>query len=178
MRAAIAIVVALCLAACATYREDLNRGQRFYDEHEYERALAIFRYVEPDLDSLSFNDQARYAYLRGMTDYRLGEGFRADARHWLAIAKAIEQEHPGGLSAKWKELLEEALADLNREVYARPYHAASSPSVRPAVAEPAKPAPKPSRPAAQPEEVDAAECQSNSDCPRGHSCQAGECVEL
>ena len=105
MRRAILLVLAFCVGACATYREDLNRGQRLYEENEYERALAIWRYLEPDMDSLSHNDQARYAYLRGMTDYRLGEEFRRDARHWLAIAKAIEQEHPGGLNPQWKQRL-------------------------------------------------------------------------
>jgi len=109
------VLSALALSACATYREHLNRGHRLYDENEYERALAIWRSLEPDTDSLSLNDQARYAYLRGMTDYRLG--FRPDSRHWLAVAKAIEQEHPGGLSAEWKSRLEEALNDLNKEVY-------------------------------------------------------------
>ena len=103
------------LGGCATYREELNRGQRLYDENEYERALAIWRDVELDMDSLSENDQARYAYLRGMTDYRLG--FRPDARHWLAIAKAIDMAHPGGLSGDWKGRVEEALNDLNREIY-------------------------------------------------------------
>lgn len=105
----------LLLSSCATYREHLNRAHRLYDENEYERALAIFRSIEPDMDSLTLNDQARYAYLRGMTDYRLG--FRPDSRHWLAVAKATEQEHPGGLSGDWKGRLEEALNDLNREVY-------------------------------------------------------------
>lgn len=109
------VLLALALSACATYREHLNRGQRMYDENEYERALAIWRSIEPDMDSLSFNDQARYCYLRGMTDYRLG--FRADSRHWLAMGKAIEQDHPGGLSADWKARTEEALGDLNKEVY-------------------------------------------------------------
>jgi hypothetical protein len=59
-----------------------------------------------------------------MTDYRLGGGkggqdveFRAHARHWLAIAKAVEQEHPGALTEQWKQLWE-ALAVLNAEVYA------------------------------------------------------------
>jgi hypothetical protein len=84
------LAFALSLAACSTYREHLNRGQRLYDENQYERALAIWRVLEGDMDSLSFNDQARYAYLRGMTDYRLG--FRPDSRHWLAVAKAVEQE--------------------------------------------------------------------------------------
>jgi hypothetical protein len=106
---------AILLTGCVTYRESLNRGQRLYDENEYERSLAIWRDLEPDMDSLSPNDQARYAYLRGMTDYRLG--FRPDARHWLAISKAIDDKTPGGLSGEWKGRLDEALADLNREVY-------------------------------------------------------------
>lgn len=105
----------MLLSSCATYREHLNRAHRLYDENEYERALAIFRSIEPDTDSLTLNDQARYAYLRGMTDYRLG--FRADSRHWLAVAKATEQEHPGGLTGEWKGRMEEALTDLNREIY-------------------------------------------------------------
>jgi len=115
MRTAIALLVALSLGACATYRQDLNRGQRLYEENKYEQALAIWRVLEIDMDSLELNDQARYAYLRGMTGYRLG--FRKDARHWLAMAKAIEQEHPGGLSAQWKQRVEESLNDLNRDVY-------------------------------------------------------------
>lgn len=112
---ATAIGLALLLSGCSTYRDHLNRGQRLYDENEYEHALALWRSLEPDMDSLSFNDQARYAYLRGMTDFRLG--FRPDARHWLAVAKAIEQDHPGGLSAEWKTRTEESLNDLNKEVY-------------------------------------------------------------
>lgn len=112
------VLLAFALSACSTYRDHLNRGQRMFDENEYERALAIWRTLEPDVDSLSVNDQARYAYLRGMTDYRLG--FRADARHWLAIGKAIDMGHPGGLTADWKSRTEEALDDLNREVYGGP----------------------------------------------------------
>jgi hypothetical protein len=108
-------VAAVALAGCSTYRDHLNRGQRMYDENEYEHALAIWRNLEPDLDSLAPNDQARYSYLRGMTDYRLG--FRPDARHWLAMAKAIEQTHPGGLTPEWKTRTEEALADLNKDVF-------------------------------------------------------------
>jgi hypothetical protein len=107
--------LALLLGACVTYREDLNRGQRLYDESQYERALAIFRLLEADQDSLTPPDRARYFYLRGMTDYRLG--FRRDARHWLALAKATEHEHPGGLSPEWRERLEKYLGELNREVY-------------------------------------------------------------
>lgn len=112
---------ALVLLSCSTYREHLNRGQRMYDENEYDRALALFRNLEPDLDSLSPNDQARYAYLRGMTDYRLG--FRPDARHWLAMAKAFDQTNPGGLTPEWKTRTDEAIADLNKDVFGGPGNA-------------------------------------------------------
>jgi hypothetical protein len=162
MRIAVLALV-LCVGACATYQEDLNRGQRFYTENEYERALSIFRVLEEDMDSLSLNDQARYSYLRGMTDYRLG--FRADARHWLAIAKATEQEHPGGLSGDWKQRLEEALADLNRDVYGG---AESVDKTASTAVERPMPAPEAGPPG----------CQTDTDCSGAQSCQGGQCVPL
>jgi len=108
-------LLALLALGCSTYREDLNRGQRLYEENQYEHALAIWRVLEADMDSLSLNDQARYAYLRGMTDYRLG--LRPYARHWLGLARAVDKEHPGGLNQEWKDRLDKSLADLNDEVY-------------------------------------------------------------
>src|SRR6188768_1721484 len=109
MRTGLGFLLALALGstACVTYREDLNRGQRMYEENRYEHALALWRGLERDADSLSETDQARYAYFRGMTDYRLG--FRAEARHWLAIAKATDQAHAGGLRAEWQERMEQSL---------------------------------------------------------------------
>jgi hypothetical protein len=109
------LIGASALAGCATYTEDLNRGQQHFEANEYERALAVWRVLETDLDSLTPMDRARYAYLRGMTDYRMG--FRADARHWLALARAIEKETPGGLQASWKDRTEEALKDLDKDVF-------------------------------------------------------------
>jgi hypothetical protein len=160
MRTVFLLALALAIGACATYREDLNRGQRLYEENEYEHALAIWRMLEPDMDSLALNDQARYAYLRGMTDYRLG--FRSDSRHWLAIARAIEQEHPGGLSPQWKQRLDEALADLNRDVYGGAETIAGTQST---AIETTKPAPG-----------TAAGCSADTDCPPANVCQAGQCV--
>jgi hypothetical protein len=167
MRLALTFVVALAMCACATYREDLNRGQRLYEENEYERSLAIWRVLEHDMDSLSLNDQARYAYLRGMTDYRLG--FRADARHWLAVARAVEQEHPGGLSQQWKQRLEEALADLNRDVYGGGEALARGGATAAPPAAVAPPAPAAPAPATTP-------CTANADCATDQSCQNGACV--
>ncbi len=65
-----------------------------------------------------------------MTDYRLAAlanpgtavadpkgSFRSNARHWLAIARAIEKETPGGITQEEKQRLDEALVDLNKDVY-------------------------------------------------------------
>ena len=120
MRTTIALVacaVALLSPACATYLDDLNRAETHYQASEHERALALFRVLESDLDSLSYADRSRYAYLRGMNDYRLGKPFRADARHWLSFAKAMDREQPDALKAEWKTRLEEALRDLNQDAY-------------------------------------------------------------
>lgn len=167
MRFVAPLLFVLSVGACATYREDLNRGQRLYDENQYEHALALWRGLEPDMDSLEPMDQARYAYLRGMTDYRLE--FRPDARHWLAIAKAINEAHPGGLTAKWSELLEQALDDLNTDVYGG---ADTLKASRSSATETTRKSGEDAQP------PDDSACQSSEDCPDGQSCQSGECVPL
>jgi hypothetical protein len=100
---------------CATYRDDLARGQNYYNLTQYDNALSVWRMLERDWDSLEPGEQARYAYFRGMTDYRMG--YRADARHWLAISKAINEKHPGGLDSSALNQLEQVLAPLNEAVY-------------------------------------------------------------
>ena len=126
-----AVVLGLALATgCATYKQDLERAQGHYDANRYESALALFRVLEADLDSLEPADQTRYAYLRGMTDFRQSSiapkgsamkdpraELRAHARHWLAVAAAMEKQAPGGLQDEEKKRLEEALGELNAEVY-------------------------------------------------------------
>jgi hypothetical protein len=115
-RRLIALSGALALASCATYEEDLMRGQHAFEQSEHERALAILRALEPDTARLSIVGRAHYAYLRGMTDYRIG--YRSDARHWLAVATTIDEEAPGSLPADWERRMSESLKELNEEVYA------------------------------------------------------------
>jgi hypothetical protein len=103
------------LVGCATYRDDLARGQHYYDLSQYDNALSMWRLLENDWDSLDPAEQSRYAYLRGMTDYRMG--YRADARHWLSIAKAISEKHPGGLDAAALAQTEKLLTELNNAQY-------------------------------------------------------------
>ncbi|HKQ71816.1 MAG TPA: hypothetical protein VJT73_20875 [Polyangiaceae bacterium] len=113
--AALVFASSLGAASCVTYSEALNRGQRHFQANEYERALAIWRSLENDTDSLSANDRTRYAYLRGMTDYRMT--LRSDARHWLSLARAYEQASPGGIEESWRDRMNEALKDLDNEVH-------------------------------------------------------------
>jgi len=106
------------LLGCSGERAALLRGQRYYEDNQFERALSIWRDLERHEPSLTPSEFARYAYLRGMTDYRLG--FHPDARHWLGLAKVSEQQHPGGLDAAWLPRLDGALADLDRESFGIP----------------------------------------------------------
>jgi len=179
------LAIALCPAACATYREDLNRGQRMYEENQYEHALALWRTLEEDTDSLSPADQARYAYLRGMTDYRLG--FRADSRHWLALAKASDQIHPGGLSSEWRERMDQSLGDLNQDVYGAA-EASNSRAIEYGKAAPTDGAgtvdagsgssPGAELPPPLPPPSQRARCSSNADCKTGEVCDGKSCAPL
>jgi hypothetical protein len=101
--------------SCAGQSDALMRGQRYYEDNQYEKALSLWRDLDRRRVPLSTTERARFAYLRGMTDYRLG--FRHDARHWLAVAKGTDAQSPGGLDVSSRERLEGALGDLEREVF-------------------------------------------------------------
>lgn len=103
--------------ACAGHSDAVERGQRYYEDNQYERALALWRDLDRRDGTFSPAERARFAYFRGMTDYRLG--YRDDARHWLAIAKARDAEG-AGLGVDWRERLDGALADLHRETLGMP----------------------------------------------------------
>jgi hypothetical protein len=121
MRLGIALLIVLTLASCATYHEELVRAQTAFDDNQHERTLALLRDLEPDLTRLPQPEQAHYAYLRGMTDYRIG--YKADARHWLAIARAFDEQSPGILPADWKQRTTETLAELDGVVQTQGYAA-------------------------------------------------------
>ncbi len=117
MRAVVIVLVAslASLAGCHTYRDQLVRSQHAFEQNDYERTLAFLRDLEHDTDRLEPAEQAQYAYLRGMADYRIG--YRADARHWLSLARAYDDATPGVLPADWKARLGEALEEMNQVVY-------------------------------------------------------------
>lgn len=114
-RGVMALFLVLAASSCNTYRDQLGRAQHAFELNEHDRTLALLRDLEPDMTRLATPEQAEYAYLRGMTDYRVG--YKPDARHWLSIAKAYEEHSPGVLPADWKLRVNEALEELNGVVY-------------------------------------------------------------
>lgn len=113
--AALSTAVATAATGCATYEQELQRAEQHFTHDEHERSLATLRALESDWYRFGERDRARYAYLRGMTDYRIG--FKSDARHWLAIAAQIDREHPGALVASERQLVDEKLGELNQLVW-------------------------------------------------------------
>jgi hypothetical protein len=102
-------------SGCALHEAELARADEHFSHDENEKTLATLRGLDETWASLDTADRARYCYLRGMTDYRIG--FKADARHWLAIAAEIEREKPGSLGDSAKKLTEEKLSQLNEVVW-------------------------------------------------------------
>lgn len=108
--------LSIALVGCATYEQELARAEEHFAHDEHEKSLATLRALEPDWTSFGLKERARYCYLRGMTDYRVG--FKADARHWLAVAAQIERENPGALAPSEKQVVDEKLGELNQVVWA------------------------------------------------------------
>ena len=109
------VALAMVFVGCQTYQDDLTRAQRAFEQNQHERALAILRQLEPDTARLSPSEQAQYAYVRGMTDYRIG--YKVDARHWLALCRTMEQATPGLIPQDWKTRAVDALNEMNENVY-------------------------------------------------------------
>jgi hypothetical protein len=111
----LALLAAMLASGCSTPRAQLSRCQDAFDQNQHERALAVARQLEDDLPRLEPAERARYAYIRGMTDHRIG--YDLEARHWLIIADAMEKQFPGSLPTEWTAKLAETLTPLNEAVY-------------------------------------------------------------
>ncbi len=152
------LLIALATVAplgCQNYQDQLQRGQGYYEQNQYEHALALFRHLEKDQDSLSPSERVRYYYLRGMTDFRLQ--YKADAHYWLGLARAGEKKAEGALDADELQRLEKALEELDAELHNGPPKAATRPAV------PSAGGPR---------------CQWSSECASGLICQDGSCVSI
>lgn len=139
----------LLLSACSNYSHQLQRGQGYYERNQYELALAVWRNLEADQDSLSEVEMVRYCYLRGMTDFRLG--YRDHARYWLGLSTAGQANAQQALAEDERERMARTLAELNREVFGSDRSGAAAQDLGDA-------------------------CKWSSDCDSGFTCRDNVCV--
>jgi TolA-binding protein len=83
------------LAACAG---PLAEGQSQFDRGSYPEAKQTFADAENASRTWSGARRARYALYRGLTLGALGD--KAQAGVWLRAARALEDAHPGSLTAE------------------------------------------------------------------------------
>jgi len=111
LRSRLAIVlVSLALGACGAASAELRRAEQSYEQARYENALSWLADLEPNAPNLGRDERARYFYVRGMTEYRLGH--RPEALHYLAVAREVSGEDSNGLRPEQRDLMTRTLAEL------------------------------------------------------------------
>ena len=98
------------VVGCAALSDDMARAETSYDQARYEDALVWLADLEDDAPSMDLSMRARYYYLRGMTEYRLGH--RADALHYLAVAREVVGDDGAGLRPEWRQIMDRTLTEL------------------------------------------------------------------
>lgn len=109
-RRACALWLALSLGACGAAAAELRRAEQSYEQARYENALSWLADLEPNAPNLNHAERARYFYVRGMTEYRLGH--RPEALHYLAVAREVTGEDGTGLREEQRDLMTRTLAEL------------------------------------------------------------------
>lgn len=104
------LAIALALTACGAASAELRRAEESYEQARYENALSWLADLEPNAPSLNHDERARYFYVRGMTEYRLGH--RSEALYYLAVAREIAGEDGVGLRPEQQELLTRTVTEL------------------------------------------------------------------
>jgi hypothetical protein len=88
----------------------MRRAEDAYDQARYETARIWLVDLERRAPGMSRPMRARYFYLRGMTEYRLGH--RLDALHYLAVARELAGDDSAVLRDEQRDLLARTLAEL------------------------------------------------------------------
>jgi hypothetical protein len=109
-RLLLAPAFAVAALGCAALSDDLRRAETNYEQARYEDALVWLSDLEDDAPSMDAEMRARYFYLRGMTEYRLGH--RGDALHYLAVAREVAGDQGAGLRPEWRQIMDSTLTEL------------------------------------------------------------------
>jgi hypothetical protein len=106
----LAVLLSLGAFGCAAVADDMRRAEASYEQARYEDSLVWLTALEEDASAMDPELRARYFYLRGMTEYRLGD--RADALHYLAVAREVSGERGVGLRPEWRQIMDRTLTEL------------------------------------------------------------------
>ena len=104
------LAMVISLGACAAISDDMNRAETAYGAARYEDTLIWLRDLEDDAPSMDEEMRARYYYLRGMTEYRVGH--RANSLHYLAVAREVAGDQGAGLQPEWVQIMNRTLEEL------------------------------------------------------------------
>jgi hypothetical protein len=110
VRIAVAALLACSFAGCAAVAEEMRRAEASYEQARYQNTLIWLTDLEDDAPGMDQEMRARYFYLRGMTEYRLGH--RQNALHYLAVAREISGDQGAGLRPEWRQIMDTTLTEL------------------------------------------------------------------
>jgi hypothetical protein len=117
------LVTGTVLQGCANPQDQLARAERHYQDARYEAALTNLEDLEIHLSKFGTRERIRYEVAYGMAHLRLGQ--RADdhrctdshhcaqARHWLALARAEADLEPDAVTESAKSTITRTLAGLD-----------------------------------------------------------------
>lgn len=108
--------LALCLllllgAGCAQLSDEMFMAETAYEQARYEESDVWLEDLERDVADMGVDMRARFYFLRGMTEYRLGR--RNGALHYLALARETAgEEGRGSLREDWVAQMDRTLLEL------------------------------------------------------------------
>jgi hypothetical protein len=82
--------IAVLASGCAATSSELRRAEEAYEQARYDASRVWLVDLEPLAPGMDPAMRARYFYLRGMAEFRLGH--RLDALHYLAVARELTAE--------------------------------------------------------------------------------------
>lgn len=108
---ALSIALAVIATACAATASEMRRAEEAYDQARFDHARTWLVDLEDRAPSMGEDMRARYFYLRGMTEYRLGH--RLEALHYLEVTRELTAERAArALRDEQRELLARTLSEL------------------------------------------------------------------
>jgi len=107
---ALLLLAPLLLTGCAALKEDMLHAESSFDAAQYDESLVWLEDLEPKASDMDVEMRARFYYMRGMTAYRLGK--RADALHYLALAREVAGPQNDGLRPEWATAMTRTITEL------------------------------------------------------------------